>query len=395
LTSDQREIELTPPQAIGIDQRGDSSAGLSAEQLAEAKAYGKKHLIAGLVDMGIDLLYLGLIAFFVADPLDDFLKKYVPGDTPRLVVLLAMVMAAHECVSFPLAWYSGHMLEQRYGLSRQTFAAWLYRHLKQFGLATVLALLLFVGLFWIIRLAGPWWWVVAAGAFFVVSVLLSQLVPVLILPLFYKIEPLENPLLAERMARLAQDTGLAIEGIYRMQLSDETVKANAMLAGLGRTRRVLLGDTLLDNFTPEEIEVIFAHELGHHVYRHIPKTIVIGLVLVTIGFQVCDQVLRHALIDSGGPAGYHHLPVHVMPLLMFALTVFFLLLGPLQNVVSRHFEHQCDRYALARTGMKGAYVSAFRKLARLNKDDPDPHPLEVVLFHSHPPISQRLATVAN
>ena len=214
----------------------------------------------------------------------------------------------------------------------------------------------------------------------------------MILPLFYKIERLDNPELAERMARLAEGTGLSIQGVYRMGLSAETAKANAMLAGLGRTRRVLMGDTLLDQFTPDEIEVIFAHEIGHHVFRHIRKMIVSGVLFSVLGFWLCDRLLlawaqrpvRHRSTRTRLPAG-------TLPLLMLVLTVFSLLLEPLQNAISRRYERQCDRYALERTGLREAYVSAFRKLARLNKDDPDPHPLEVFLFHSHPPISERLA----
>ena len=135
------------------------------------------------------------------------------------------------------------------------------------------SLALVLGLYWLIWTTGGWWWLAAAAAFFVVSIVLGQLAPVLILPLFYRIEKLDAPELTDRIARLAEGTGLSIEGVYRMDLSDETVKANAMLAGLGRTRRVLLGDTLLNGFSPDEIEVIFAHEIGHHVFRHIRKMI--------------------------------------------------------------------------------------------------------------------------
>jgi STE24 endopeptidase len=364
---------------------------MDARQLAEAKDYGRKHLVASLVDLGIDVAYMGVAAFALARPLDRWLQTWLTIDTLRLATLLVIITTIHECLSFPISLYSGHILEHRFGLSRQTLARWIARHFKQFGLGASLSMAMFVGLFWIIRLTGGWWWLVAAGAFFVVSVLLSQLVPVLIMPLFYKIERFDDPVLTERMERLAQGTGLSIEGVYRMQMSDETAKANAMLAGLGRTRRVIMGDTLLDGFTPDEIEVIFAHEIGHHVHRHIHKMIAAGLAFSLAGFFVCDHVLRWWVLRETGEFAYRQLPVFAMPLLMFTLMVFFLLVGPLQNLMSRYYEWQCDTYALRRTGMKGAYLSAFRKLAVLNKDDPDPHPLEVLLFHSHPPISQRLS----
>jgi STE24 endopeptidase len=245
-------------------------------------------------------------------------------------------------------------------------------------------------LYWLIWLTGGWWWLAAAAAFFVVSIVLGQLAPVLILPLFYRIEKLDRPELTDRIARLAAGTGLSIEGVYRMDLSEETVKANAMLAGLGRTRRVLLGDTLLNSFSPDEIEVIFGHEIGHHVFRHIRKMIVAGLLYSAAGFWLCDQLLLRWAFPSGA-IDYSHLPVYTVPFVLLILTLFGLLMEPLQNAVSRRFERQCDRYALERTGLKDAYLSAFRKLAKLNKDDPNPHWLDVLLFHSHPPVAERLA----
>ncbi len=203
--------------------------------------------------------------------------------------------------------------------------------------------------------------------------------------------PIRAAELLRRLSRLAHGTGLSIEGVYRMDLSSETVKANAMLAGLGRTRRVILGDTLLDQFSPDEIEVVFAHEIGHHVHRHIVKLIGLGVLLGALGFWLCDRLLAAWAGIGPGGLSYADMPVASLPLLMFALTLFSLLLEPLQNVISRRFERQCDRYALEATGLRAAYLSAFRKLARLNKDDPNPNPIAVFLFHSHPPISERLA----
>jgi STE24 endopeptidase len=155
---------------------------------------------------------------------------------------------------------------------------------------------------------------------------------------------------------------------------------------------VLMGDTLLTAFTPDEIEVIFAHEIGHHVLHHIRKMILTGILFSAAGFWVCDAILRLVVEKGIGTADiYANLPVWTLPLLMFVFSVFAQLLEPLQNAVSRHYERQSDRYALQRTGRREAYLSAFRKLAKLNKDDPHPHRLEVFLFHSHPPIGERLA----
>lgn len=367
------------------------AAEMTAEQLAEAKEYGRASLYCDLADKALDVGYLAVMAFALAVPLDAYLSRFVQADTPRLLLIFVITTLGHVVVSFPLSLFAGHTLEHRYRLSHQTLSRWLARYAKRNLLALAFGLVMTPLLYWVIWLAGPWWWLAAAAVFFVVTVIMGQLLPVVVLPLFYKIERLENAELTERMAKLAAGTGLSIQGVYRMGLSEETAKANAMLTGLGRTRRVLMGDTLLDQFSSDEIEVIFAHEIGHHVFRHIRKMIVAGVLYSLLGFWICDRVLAWWVqMQYGAPVDAHHMPPSTLPLLMLVLTVFALVLEPLQNIISRRYERQCDRYALTRTGLRQAYVSAFRKLARLNKDDPDPHPLEVFLFHSHPPISERL-----
>jgi len=367
---------------------------MTGEELAEAKRYGRYDLACTLADKGLDVAYLAVAAFWLALPMDAWLKdcSFLPDYRwARLPVLFLIVTVGHICVSMPLSFYSGYLLEHRFGLSRLTVGGWFWRYVKRMLLALGFAALMMMGLYALIWYTGSLWWLLAGPAFFVVSVGMGRLLPVLILPLFYTIEKLDAPELAERIGRLAEEAGLSIEGVYRMALSEETVKANAMLAGLGRTRRVLLGDTLLDGFSPEEIAVIFAHEIGHHVYRHIRKRIVVLLLFSIAGFMICDALLTGQLPFTATAVQYAQIPVHTLPLVMLILTLFEMFLEPLGNALDRRYERQADRYALRRTGSKAAYVSAFRKLAKLNKDDPDPHPLDVLLFHGHPPIAQRLA----
>lgn len=363
---------------------------MTAEQLAEARQYGYLSLLCSLTDKALDLGYLTVVALFLAAPLDALLGESIATATVRLALIFVITTLGHVAISFPLSFYSGYTLEHRFGLSRQTLGKWFGQYAKRNALGLGFGLVLVLGLYGVIWATGAWWWLASAAAFFVVTVLAGQLLPVIILPLFYKIERLDHPELNERMARLAAGTGLSIQGVYRLGLSEETAKANAMLTGLGRTRRVLMGDTLLDQFTPDEIEVIFAHEIGHHVFRHIYKMIVTGAIYSVVGFWICDRVVSMWVVQQGGTADPSQWPPSTLPLLMLVLTCFSLILEPMQNIISRRYERQCDRYALERTGLREAYGSAFRKLARLNKDDPAPHPLEVFLFHSHPPIAERL-----
>ena len=379
--SDSSEL-LTPP------------AAQSPAQQAEAHRYGQLGLYCDLLDRAVDLIYLACMALIFSPALSQWLAGVTwLSDWPsgQVAAMFLITFGLHACVSLPLSFYSGHLLEKQFGLSKQTAARWFTRYAKRMLLSITFGLLLFLGLYFMIWNVGSLWWLVAAGAFFLVSIILGQLAPVLIMPLFYQIEPITDESLRERMERLAKGTGLNISGIYRIVLSEETSKANAMLAGLGSTRRVLMGDTVLENFTPEEIDVIFAHEIGHHVHRHITKLMFLGVLLSAGGFWLCDQAMM-AYVSAQLPSiTYATLPAETVPLLMLLITLFSLFTEPLQNLISRHFERQSDRYALNTTGLREAYLSAFRKLAQLNKDDPHPHPVEVFLFHSHPPISERLA----
>ncbi len=345
--------------------------------------------------MILSLAFLALMAFWGGPRLDQLLRLWLSDNRWIRLVALAFIYAVSlELLTLPLDFWSGFILEHRYQLSNQTFLRWVWRQIKGYLVGGPIGLLLLLGFYSLLWYAGELWWLWAAAGWLAVTLLLGQIMPVVILPLFYKVTPLGDPGLLERLQRLAHGTGLNIQGIYRLHLSAETRKANAALAGLGRTRRVLLGDTLLDRFTPEEIEVVFAHEVGHHVHRHLLKMVVWSVVVTGASFWLADFVLRQA-----APALHYGstdlLPAYkdpsALPLLMFVLSTVGLALSPLQNAVSRHFERQCDRYALERTGLTDAYRSAFIKRAQMNKSDPDPHPVVVWLFDDHPPIRSRLA----
>jgi STE24 endopeptidase len=355
----------------------------------EVKRYQRQKLTAAIASTALSLTALAVLALVAGPGLDALVHGWV-GDNRwlRLIMLAFLYAAGMELLTLPLDFYSGFVLEHRYQLSNQTLWGWCWRLLKGYLVGAPLGLLLLLGLYTVLWFTGPWWWLWATAGLLLVTLVLGQLLPVVILPLFYKVTPLDDPSMLERLQRLAGGTGLSVQGVYRLHLSAETRKANAALAGLGRTRRVLLGDTLLEQFTPEEIEVVFAHEVGHHVHRHLPKMVAWSIILAATGFWLVDRVLHHAA-ERLGYAGFSD-PA-ALPLLLLVLTVFGLVLSPVQNALSRFFERQCDRYALARTHMPDAYRSAFVKLARINKADPDPHPLVVWFFDDHPPIRQRLA----
>jgi STE24 endopeptidase len=338
--------------------------------------------------MAVALIYLTALALWAGPHVDAVLRSWL-GDGPWLRLLGIMIVcgAGTELLTLPFDFWSSYVLEHRYHLSNQTLLSWVKKHLLAWVVGGLIGGPLLFGLYALLRFTDPWWLWATAG-WLLVTLVLGRLMPVLILPLFYKVTRLNDAALQERLQHIAQGTGLTIEGIYRLHLSAETKKANAALAGLGRTRRVLLGDTLLEQFTPEEIEVVFAHEVGHHVHRHLPKMIAVSVVLATAGFWLVDVVLR-ALAQ---PLGYEAFnDPAALPLVLLVLTLFGLVLTPAEHALSRYFERQCDWYALQRTRLCEAYRSAFAKLARINKSDPDPHPAVVWLFYDHPPIRERIA----
>ncbi|MDO4584882.1 MAG: M48 family metallopeptidase [Planctomycetia bacterium] len=362
---------------------------LTPEELREIREYNRSDFVWGMVDRLVDLVYLTVMTFGVAAWLDTFLESAwgLENGFVRGAVFILILMGGHILVSFPISYYSGYVLEKRYGLSALTVGGWLRRYALRMLLATAMNLVVLLALLAMIRSCGEIWWLVAAGVFFLFSMLLGMLVPVWILPMFYPIERLEREDLRERFQRLTADTTLKIEGVYRMEMSVETVKANAMLAGVGKTRRVLLGDTLLEHFSPEEIEAVFAHEVGHHVYGHLWKMMVGMLGLSFLLFWGLDFLLRQWV---GEPFSYATLPVWTLSMFLWVSLLVGWLLEPLQNGISRYFERQSDAYAVRKRGDGEALATAFIQLAKQNKADPNPPWLEVFWMHSHPSLAERI-----
>ncbi|OAI48150.1 hypothetical protein AYO44_07775 [Planctomycetaceae bacterium SCGC AG-212-F19] len=356
----------------------------------EVKRYARLKQYAAFASIGIGVVFV-LVAALVVGPRLEPVLRLIAGDNVwlRLIAVAVIYGVALELLTLPLDFWSGFVLEHRYQLSNQTFFAWLWKRIKGYLIGGPFALALLMGLYALLWFTGAWWWLNATVGLLLVTLVMGRIVPVLILPLFYKVTRLDDGDLLARLRNLADGTGLNIEGVYRLHLSAETKKANAALAGLGKSRRVLLGDTLLEQFSPDEIEVVFAHELGHHVYRHIIKMVALSVVLTAVGLFLADVVLRNAAPALGYDRGFDD-PA-ALPLLLLVLTLFGIALAPAQNALSRFFERQCDRYALVRTRKPDAYRSAFTRLARMNKADPDPNRLVVWLLYDHPPIRERLA----
>jgi len=296
-----------------------------------------------------------------------------------------------ELVQLPFAYYQGMTLERRYGLGTQTPGGWWLDRVKSSGIGLVLAVAAALVVWGLMSWMPVLWWVVATAVFAAVLVGLAQVAPVLLLPLFYTFAPLQRPELVERLLRLAHRAGADIIGVFEWRLGDRTRKANAALAGLGRTRRILLSDTLLADHSDDEIEVILAHELAHHVYGDIWK----GLALETLVIGASLYAGSRALMAADGWFGLRSASdIAGLPVLALTAGAVSLALAPAMHAVSRAHERRADRYALEMTQNAAAFISAMKRLSATNLAEEQPARVVEWLFHSHPSTSARIAAAS-
>lgn len=304
--------------------------------------------------------------------------------TAAYVLALAFL---HEVIELPLSFYQGLVLERRYGLSVQTARQWWLDRLKATAVGLVFAIGAAIVVVALLRWSPEYWWIAAASVFAVVFVALVHLAPVLLLPLFYDFVRLERPELTARLLKLAERCGARVLGVFEWRIGDRTRKANAALAGMGGTRRILLSDTLLAEHSDDEIEVILAHELAHHVHRDIWSGIALQAGLCVLGFYLADRVLSRLAVTFGflGKGD-----VAALPLVLLTFGAVSLVLMPAANAFSRAHERRADRYALEVTRNAGAFMSAMKRLGAQNLAEEKPSRLTELLFYSHPPIAARV-----
>ncbi len=301
---------------------------------------------------------------------------------------VVMVLLAGKLLGFALDYY-GFRLEHRYHLSNQKLGSWLGDQLKEFLISVVLATVIVELIYLTIRLWPANWWLIAWAIFIVLTIFFAQIAPVVLFPLFYKFEPLKNDDLRDRLVRLSERAGTKVRGVYEWKLSEKSKKANAALTGLGRTRRIILADTLLENYSPDEIEAILAHELGHQVHGHITKAILVQVVLTFFGFWATGWILNYAVEQR---AMFERIgDFATLPLLALVSTVMSFGLMPLLNAYSRFNERQADRYCFKSVASVAPFITSMRKLAEQNLAEKNPSGFVEWFFHSHPSISRRVA----
>lgn len=339
------------------------------------------------------LLGLGLLVILLVTGWTDWLRDLAlragfQSYAFALFLYVLMLLAISKAVGLGLDYY-GFRVEHRYQLSNQRLRAWVWDEIKGLLLTAVLGAALVELLYLIIRDFPEHWWLVAWIGFLGIAVLMAQLAPVLLFPIFYKFEPLHDEDLKLRLVRLGERAGTRIRGVYKWHLSEKSKKANAALTGLGPTRRIILADTLLENYSPDEIEAVLAHELGHHVHKHILKSIGVQAAVTFIGFWAANWTLHYA-IDR-----WHMFETLSdfanLPLLVLTFTVLSFVLMPALNGLSRFHERQADRYALSNIAGTEPFISSMNKLAEQNLAERTPSWWVEWWFHSHPAVARRVA----
>lgn len=362
-------------------------------QPSRNKAYQNARNWLVLANLVVTLaMLLGALGLGLTDTFYDWAVRFVSARSVILFLYFLFFSVYTVLVSFPLSLYSGFLLEHRYQLSNQGFRSWLWewtkKQLLSFGLTAPIVLILY-GLIWNFERS---WWILAWAGYAVFTLVLGKLFPVLIIPLFYKYSPVGDETLKRRIESLAKRYGFAVEHVFSLNLSKTTKKANAMFTGFGKTRRVILGDTLLNSFSHDEIETVVGHELGHCKHRDIWKQFAFGMVLSFFGFWLAYQWFGQAAdqLGYGGAAD-----VRAFPLLCLFFFLFGLVMSPLTCAFSRRAERRADLFALKSTGRREAFISALRKLGEMNLADLDPHPLIEFLLYDHPAIGKRIKEAQN
>jgi STE24 endopeptidase len=355
----------------------------------ESRRYNRIKRWLGVADFAIGLgLLVVLLAFGWTGWLRDVAERGASQNYPFAVFLyVLMLMLITKAIGSPLEYY-GFRLEHRFNLSNQRLRSWLWDEFKGFLLGLIMATVVVELLYRLMRETPQHWWLIAWAVFLGLVLLLAQLAPVVLFPIFYKFEPLENEELKRRLIVLSERAGTRVRGVYKWHLSEKSKKANAALTGLGATRRIILADTLLDNYSEDEIEAVLAHELGHHVHRHILKSIFVQAGITFFGFWLANEVLRFAVERRNMFETMHDFAN--LPLLILVATVLSFLLMPALNAYSRFNERQADRYCFQSVASVEPFISAMNKLADQNLAEKTPARWVEWLLHSHPAIARRV-----
>ena len=363
---------------------------LDPEKQKQAKEYSRIRRRLWLVDTVFSAVYaLAWLFLGWSIALRTWIMTITTNEWLIVAFYIIIFGGVFAIINLPLGYYSGFVLPHRFDQSNQSLKDWVVDQLKGLAIGAPLGLIMIELIYLALRLTGDSWWLWVAGGLLLFNVLIANLAPVLIMPLFNKFIPLgdEHKELEERLLDLAKRANTKVKGVFKFDMSKRTKAANAALTGLGNTRRIILGDTLINEFTLDEIETVLAHELGHHVHKDILFLIAFGTLSTTLGLFIASLALDYAVSYFSFTS---IADIAAFPALMLILGAYGLLTSPLDNAVSRWRENMADDYALSSTKKGEAFASAFTRLANQNLGEIDPEKWVVIMFYSHPPLGERI-----
>ena len=355
----------------------------------KAKQYSAiKHRIA-LINIFLSPMLLCIFLFAGIPTYFKNISQLIPGsDYVNLIIFYILIGTLYYVINLPFEFYSGFTLEHRFSLSNQTLKDWFLREAKKNLIAFIISGPLVLALYYLLKVQPLNWWLWTALLWFSVSIILAKFAPVIIVPLFYKYSPVKDAALENRLNQLVSRVGFKAGGVYELAISRDTKKANAALLGLGRQKRIVLCDTLISNFSHDEIESVMAHELGHHKLSHMWKLIISGGVFTFLSFFFTNIVFLKLHSFFGYNMLYDYESV---VLIYFIMLVFGIPADILSNAFSRQMEKDADMFALKTTGNSLAFISAMKKLSEQNLADTNPGMLYEIMLYNHPPIARRIA----
>lgn len=352
-----------------------------------AKAYARERYVLFFIGTAVTFFFLIVYQLTFSGFFKSFAFSVQTNFYIATTIYIALFSLLHYAVSLPAHYYSSYMLEHKFSLSNQNLYSWGKDELKK-GIISFLIFLCIINIFYfLLRLTGGLWWIWLAAFWVLFTVIFTRLVPTLIIPLFYKYSVLENANLKKRIKDTAKKAAIDLIDIFQIDFSKKTKKANAAVVGMGKSRRVLLADTLLTNFSDDEIESVCAHEFAHHKLYHMLKHIIFSSVLTAVGFYILSLLMQRIVITFHADAIYD---LKIFPSFMIVLFIFNFFMMPVDNAFSRMLEKEADMLCLDLTGNPQAFIHTMDKLARMNLSDRNPPKIIKHMFYSHPPISERI-----
>ena len=363
---------------------------MDSELNLKAKRYSNANYILAIVDtlylILVLILFQGLgLSLALARAVNNLSGQYYLA----ILLYLLVIFIFYYILDFPLRLYRSFILEHKFNLSHQKIKDWLVDQAKGMTISFFIFIILGESFYYILNKFAYYWWVPVSLFWILFSVILARLTPVLIIPLFFKYKILSDGILRERILGLAEKMKIKILDVFEIDFSKKTLKANAAFVGMGKTRRVILADTLKDKYTYDEIEVIVAHEFAHYQLKHLLKLLLVNSIATTLSFYIIFKtshfILRFYNIDS-------LVDIAALPIILIYFVVLGTVATPLVNYISRSFEKDADKTALKTTGLKEGFISVMDKLAQQNLADRNPSKIIKLFFFDHPPIDERISS---